>query len=364
MVLGGAKDLVGEIEAKIEKMHERSKKTPLESQKPAERLVSIEQMLAGVREIGAKLSMLETASESENAKVETKKIGEELAGLEKFLKRNINFEQQKLARPKQNGFFDEPADPGVYAGVEERISSVSMKLWYLLEKALIGLKANEPQFQMHGNSNFLEIIRAREAELEEYKKKYNDLLSQGLSARIAGDTSVELEEAVQSYAGRIGGSTAKLHESLVQTAKKIEDAQKAHAETSQRANALEHILQGYTPKTAELAALLKKEKEQMQKTFTDMNAETARLRAMYSKKIMDLEEDKANAMKEARQRFEEKHREVMLELKQKDEFLGHSKQVVEEKEARIRKLGEENAALREKLKLKRKKGKKHKGKKK
>ena len=112
-----------------------------------------------------------------------------------------------------------------------------------------------------------------------------------------------------------------------------------------RLEELQRYFDEFCEKSAELTLLLKKERDFAKKLVLDMEAEVLELRNTYSKELLNLEEAKLKARKDAERELMQRIRKLEDELLAKEELLKHFRDLAKSKDAEARELEERIAFL-------------------
>jgi hypothetical protein len=303
---------------------------------------TIEAFIEKTEELKGILMELEKNSRLENSTITADSQIQEITALLVFLKRNLQFEQDKIQRSNPfNEISGKNEVPEVYNAIEEKTKKSLLSISYFIEKSTLSLHSEKASFSgSKPAQQVLQLLKAKDLELEELKKKYSSVMAQGLLARIEEQSSADFEEILNATATSLEVANSELQKLALENRGTIEKIQKNHSVLEQKIRQVDELLSKFQSKSLETITVLKKEKDSAKKFALDLEHETSALRQTYSKELLNLQEHKMQLQKELQQGFVQKTKGLETELKQKSEFLEHFKKLTEDKETELRQLKE------------------------
>lgn len=303
---------------------------------------SIEEMLEKTQQLARLMKELEAQAAREGTEASPGQQIEELNSLEVFLKRNLQFEREKAQRQNPLDKISQKDDSQqVYSAIEEKVKKSLLNVLHFTERSIVKARSENTAFSGSRQAqDVLSLLKARENELEELKKKYNSLMAQGLLARVEQQGSADFEEELQNVSRSLevaGNETQILSSEMRGT---IEKLQKGQSVLEQKIRTADELISKFMSKSLETITVLKKERDAAKKFALDLEHETTLLRQTYSKELLGMQEHKMQLQKEMQNGFSQRTKSLELELRQKSEFLEHFKKLAEDKEAELRKLKE------------------------
>jgi len=298
---------------------------------------SLGEFAGKTQEIQELLQDLEKNSRLENSSVSAENQTREFNALLVFLKRNQQFEQEKLQRSNPfNEVSEKQEVPEIYNAVEEKTKKSLLGLQYFLEKNSISLASEKKVFTgSPAAQSVLQLLKTKDIELENLRKKYNSIMAQGLLARVEEQSSPDFEESLNQTARNLEVANSELQKTAIENNGTIEKIQKNQAVLQQKIRQTDELVSKFMSKSLETITVLKKERDASKKFALDLEHESASLRQTYAKELLNMQEYKMQLQKELQNSFVQKTKSLETELKQKSEYLEHFKKLVEEKEAEV-----------------------------
>ncbi|HIH21529.1 MAG: hypothetical protein QT12_C0012G0005 [archaeon GW2011_AR21] len=339
-----ASETLSGLSARIDAFMQSMQEKALVKQSRLTLVKSLQEFAEKTSELKEKLAELEAKASQDGISIETGTQQQALSELLIFLKRNLQFEQEKASRTTAFTEISEKGEvPETYSAVEEKAKKALLNLRYFAEKASVSLHAEKKAFTGSRQAqDVLQLLRLKDQELEALKKKHNSIMAQGLLARVEEQTTADIEEQLNKTAQSLEVASSEVQKISLENKGSIERLEKSQAVLEQKIRQLDELLSKFMSKSLETITMLKKERDFARKFALDLEHETTSLRQTYANELLGLQEHKMQLQKEMQQNFVQKTKGLETELKQKSEFLEHFKKLVEEKEAELRLLKEKH----------------------
>lgn len=260
------------------------------------------------------------------------------------LRRNQKMEEERSARGGGQGL-EALAEGGgsaeLYSSLEQKVLGLLLKTRYLVERVSI-LSARERSAPVQGRSahrNVLELLERKEEELQRLKEQYEELRNRSFLG-FGEQTAPDLEHELNEIARRLEAEGALLGAALKQQSAQIENLANAQSELGHKMGVFEEMGARHAAKASELATMLKKERDYAKKIVLDIEHETLQLRNTYSRELLALEETKARAREEIKEKARGRVEQLEHELGENKNLLEQFRKIAHEKEEKIQKLGE------------------------
>lgn len=256
------------------------------------------------------------------------------------LERNIQFEKDKTNR--KIDLTEKVTTPALGAELEARMHRQWMTLQRVHEHAHIALRKTfsdtKPSKGMEGE--LFSLIRTKDEELQKMKQE-RDLLKREkffgpTEKHSINDMENELQELLQQFA--IEKHAVIDH--LENGRKKLDEYGVHHLHLENKTKKLEHLVHELTKKHVSLLTLLKKERDFARKLALDLETETASLRAIYSKELLSLEDQKHAIKREAEEKHVNKVSQLERKTKDQEALIKELDALVREKERQIARMAE------------------------
>ncbi|RLG70041.1 MAG: hypothetical protein DRO07_01160 [Candidatus Iainarchaeum archaeon] len=303
--------------------------------------------------------LLEVESTLKELKKETKEIKsrefDELLGEYKrtlsLLQKNIEFEEKKEPKGRLIHELEAEENPELFASLQQKVLSLLLRTRFFIERLNILLSKEKARLLEKGEEQeqLLELLHQKEKELQELKQKYNEVRKSvffGMEEASAADLEEELTKARLA----LEREKKKLEDMFADYRAKIASLQADFMSLADRLEELQRYFDSFCEKSSELTLLLKKERDFAKKLVLDMEAEVLELRNTYSRELLNLEEAKLEARKDAERELMQRIRKLEDELLAKEELLKHFRDLAKSKDSEARELEERiaflNAAMR------------------
>jgi hypothetical protein len=171
---------------------------------------------------------------------------------------------------------------------------------------------------------------------------------------IEESTSVDLETDLAGLEKTIAANNAAFEQHISNAARQVEQMQSSFLAAKEKFSEVKEILDRHSSKNTELLKILKKERDYAKKILLDVENETMQLRNSYTKELLNLQEAKLAAKKEAEEKLGKKIVLLQKELAEKNDLLKRFKGIAEEKMEKEKKSEEQIKQLRLLLKAKEK----------
>lgn len=287
------------------------------------------------------------------AKSQLEKEGRNVSGLQEHLRelqsitvlldRNQKLEQARVQKAKDRGIAmlaDDIVNPELYSSLEQRVLGFVLKTRFLVERLSImeRKEQGEQAIVTRSTKKVLDLLDEKEKELQELRKKHDELRKHSYLARIEEHSSIDIETEINELAKKMEGEQRVLETSLESFRRTTEQLQHAYSLMREKFRTTEEISSKLSTKTTELASVLKKERDYAKRIVLDIENETLRLRNAYSSQILSIEEGKALNRKEAEEKTSQKVSGLQKELHEQQELAKQLKESLLEKEKEIQKL--------------------------
>ncbi len=288
---------------------------------------------------------------------EISKHMKEINSLIAFLKRNRKLEEDRIERAMERGTDLEELvqAPDLYSSLEQKVLSLLLKTRYLIERLGVFARKHEGKpIESKAHRTLLELIDAKEEELQKVKEKYSELKSRSFWGKLEEGNSSDLENDLVELERKLGASNSLVEESLRMHKRQTENLIASQEDLEGRVSELEEIVSQYQRKSSELIASLKKERDYAKKIVLETEHETLKLRNTYSKELLNLEQEKISVREQARGELKGKLAKMKRDLVEKKDLVERFKKMVDDRENKIGKLEGEISKLKRKKSAKKK----------
>ncbi len=271
------------------------------------------------------------------------------------LLRNLEMEKKKKERPRLE-FEESEETPELYSAAEQKVLDLLLKTRFALER-LSAFSRREHFTPLDGKTTarqLLDLVKVKEDELEEMREKYDGLRKRSMLGYIDEETAADLEKELNSLGKTTEVKSSSFARSLSDTRSELEAAWNNYARMQQELDELRDSYSGFSEKNAELVKMLKKERDYAKRTLLDMENETLKLRNTYTSELLNLQDSKLAAKKEAEARLGKTVGELRKELSEKNVLVNSLRKLVESKHERETRLEEKVKQLTLLLKTKQK----------
>jgi predicted nucleic acid-binding Zn-ribbon protein len=263
------------------------------------------------------------------------------------LRRNLLMEESKKD-------LDEPflktqiVVPELYSSISEKINNLLLRARYAMERVYLHAKEEKisPLTEKSTAKQIMQLLKAKEKELQELKEKYEDLKHHAFMAKVGEKDSAEVEKELNNIAKKFETELNFALHDLNNFNKKIEKLSESFLELKNKSSKLEEIFSKFSEKLSDLTVLLKKERDFAKKTLLDIEHETLRLRSAYSREILNLHESKLKAREEAVKEVNKKLMALEKEVIEKNALIDRLQKMVAERDKKIEKLIEKLHSVR------------------
>lgn len=354
-------DLTSRVVEKIDSIH---KSVSAKAWQDLSRTVfasSLGRAAAELEEIRAMLEIIRTGMEKE-AIPEAPGIRELLAEFDSTLKtvrRNLALETGKQRVKGQNyeKMLGEKSEaPELYASLEQRVLALLLKTGFLMQRLQVQLNSVGAAQRQGGRESGLAVLaRARENELIELKKKYEELKAKSYYSRVGEKGSADLEQVVSEIARKIEAEARMLSASVKAHERRFEELERGYSEVASHSRSLEELCLNYANKSSDLLTELKKERDYAKKMVLEIENETLQLRHAYSNELVKMQEARNELRRELLQEFSSRTGRLEKELEEKKDLLGHFRGMAESRERELSELEAKMKVLKAKLEFGQKK---------
>jgi hypothetical protein len=272
------------------------------------------------------------------------------------LENNLRLEKSKKSRARESNIHEREENSELYSELSQRVETLLLRARYMAERLSV-FALRQSSAPLEGKSTarqMLDLLQAKEKEIEELKGKYEDVRRKSYLGLVQERTSADLEEELGELSVKLGGLASELGHNIAMHRNHLEYIENSYAELKQRLDSMEETFNGYVEKSLELIALLKKERDYAKKVVLDIEHETLQLRNAYTAELLALQENKLGAKREAEEKLGKEIRLLKKQLKEKEELLVHFRKMAEEKAGKEKTLEEKVKRLTLLLKTKEK----------
>ncbi|MDD5148152.1 MAG: hypothetical protein PHH08_01675, partial [Candidatus ainarchaeum sp.] len=317
---------------------------------------ALEKSISGLEEIQKILLKIREGTEK-NGFHSAPDCSEAITDFEKtliVLKRNLELEQAKKSRAQEVNILHKDSNPELYASLQHKILSLLLKTRYLNERlSIFARKQNSsPLPEKSTGKQIMELLEKKEEELQDLREKYSSIRRKSHLGLLEEKTSIDLETDILGFEKTIAANNSVFEQNIANAARQLEQIQSSFLAAKERFAGIKEILDNYSAKSSELLKILKKERDYAKKILLDVENETMQLRGSYTRELLNLEEAKLAAKKEAEEKLGKRIRVLQKELFETQDLLKRFKNIAEEKMAKEKKLEEEVKKMRLLLKVK------------
>ncbi len=269
--------------------------------------------------------------------------------LGEFLKRNLQLERKKETRIQEVHFREKAEKPELYAALQQKMLSILVRARFLLERVAIALKKEHYEEKLEKGSaekNLMSLLAAKEEELQELRKKYDEIKKKTFLGVIRDEVSADLEKDLLDLDRKMTTEKKEIESLWDHYRIKFTSLQQEFLNLRERLQLLSGTFEDYVDKTGELIALLKKERDYAKKTVLEMENDILRLRNKYSIELLGLEESKAAERKKAEEKLGKHVRKLEKDIESKDKIIEHLKEIIKQREKEIASLERRRIALK------------------
>jgi len=273
-----------------------------------------------------------------------------------LLKRNLELEHGKTGRAEKTSLSGKENNAELYSSLQQKILELVLKTRHLNERLVIfsKKKSSSPIQEKSTGKKLLELLEQREMELQELKGKYEGVRKHAYLGLIEERTAHDLESDVTGLDKTLAKQYSLFEQNIIDAGRQIESLQNSLLSARERFSEIKDVLEEYSAKNSEFAKVLKKERDYAKKIVLDRENETMGLRSAYSREVLNLQEAKLAAKREAEQSLGKQLKSVKNELAEKTELLHKFKNIAEDKLKKEQKLEEQLKDLKLLLKAKQK----------
>ncbi len=316
-------------------------------------VVALEQSVEKLSELKA---VLEKIEKELGAEAEPK-IRQHISEMEKeivFLNRNLEFEKKK--KPIAEDLLQPQKYNEQYSAIEQRILSTLLKTRYLVERTQLQARKQTitPIKEKSTAKNLLDLLKAKESEIESMKEKYSEARKHALTGMAELEDSATIENEMNALARKLEVQQSDLEKAYFESQKGLGAMQNSNLMLRKEVMKLQQVFTNYMAKNFELITLLKKERDYAKKIVLDIEHETMQLRSAYSKELFSMQEAKVSAKREAEEKFLNRIRKIEKDNSQKQQLTGQLQGMLQDREKKLSELEEKNQKLRLLLKAKEK----------
>ncbi len=257
------------------------------------------------------------------------------------LARNIQFEEDKL-KTKKLDLSENISVPTTGSEWDARMHQQWLSLNRLTERMQLILRKTE-----HAETNTKELetklfglLKTKEVELEQLKKERDGLKREKYFGMPLKKSSIEMENEMQELMHSFAVERHVVGDHLERSKKKLEEYTVNHSQMENKIRKLESLVHELTKKHVEIQGILKAERDYARKVAIDLESETASLRALYSKELLHLEENKHRIKREEREKLESKLQEMETQTKEQRLHLKELEALLREKERQVARMTE------------------------
>ncbi|MCX8189818.1 MAG: hypothetical protein N3F05_01150 [Candidatus Diapherotrites archaeon] len=257
------------------------------------------------------------------------------------IKRNIEYEKNKIAKDHHVA----PPNPELFASLQQKVLSLMLRTRFFMERLMLHVgrreTANAGKIEQ---GRLLELLEQKEQELQELKRKYEDV-KKSVFFSIEEKSAADLEQELSKIMLAFEKEKRKLEETFADYRHKIASLQSEFMQLADRLHEAQRRFEIFCEKSSELVHLLKKERDFAKKLVMDIEAEVLELRNTYSNELLKLEQAKLEAKKSSEKEYEARIRALEDEIIAKEELLKHFRDMAASTDSEKKELKERIAFL-------------------
>ncbi len=319
----------------IDELHNNLRGQPWERLHRAAFVAALEKAGDGLQSIYDFFSKASEQIEREprEGKPELQPFLKELQKLQQVLEKNLRLEKEKKSHAKEVNVLEKEETPELYADLEQRLLAILLKARYALERLSIFLRKEgmKPITDKSTAKQVMEVLRRKEDELQDLKERYEEVRKKSYLGYFEEGTTADLEQQLAGLGKSMALSANELGKNISLHRSQIEHIESSYAGIKQKLDALEEQFSQYSEKASELIKLLKKERDYAKKVVLEIEHETLQLRTAYTQEMLNLQESKVAAKREAERKHAAGLQRLQKALQEQTDLAKHFRKVAEDK---------------------------------
>lgn len=254
------------------------------------------------------------------------------------LEANISMEKRKKLRQELINENEPIEVPELYAAIQQKILTISLKMRYNIDKARNFLLSRKTSPLSKGTTSkgLVEALQKKEDELNELKQKNIELKRKtyfgNLSEKNIADTEFELQEMDK----QLGITLEETKKSLKTHFAQISYVEGSFIQLKKQIEEIENNYSTFTQKTIELIKDLKKERDYSKNLALEIEKDTLEKRSEYTKQLIEFEQKKNDFEEKIKQRYEKELNALKKGIEEKNLALKNSQKLIEQLEEEIK----------------------------
>jgi hypothetical protein len=255
------------------------------------------------------------------------------------LESNRAMERTKKLRQELINETERQEIPELYDSLQQRILKIVLKARYNIEKVRTFLIAKKTPFIQKGSTakNLIEILRKKEEEFNELKQKHLELKKNNFFGNNEKSLA-EVEQEMFEFDKKLEMAVIEANKALKTHLAQLNYVEGSFVHLKEKVELVENIHNNYTTKAIELLKELKKERDFARKTVIEIEQETIGQRSEYTKKMLEMEEEKNDLEEGIRKKYLIEIEQMKNEMLEKSSKVARLAKVIEEQEKEIRML--------------------------
>ncbi len=255
----------------------------------------------------------------------------------KVFEKNIELEKNKTSVTNEE--FDEN-EGELFASLQQKLLNTVLDARFYFERVNIFEKKQNmnPIEKQTVAKNVMDLLDSKEQELQDLRKKYQDIRKKTFWGFQREENAAELEQEMHETDLKLEKQKTQLNSFVHNYEKSLDVLQKSFIQLKMKISILEQNYSNYYKKASELITLLKNERDVARKTLLEAENETIKMRNHYSKELLSLEEKKIKAKQEAEEKLETKIQVLKKRLNENEKNLKHFRDLAVEKSEEAKKL--------------------------
>ncbi|MFA5357575.1 MAG: hypothetical protein WC308_01500 [archaeon] len=228
--------------------------------------------------------------------------------------------------------------PELYFSIQHKMLNLTLKARYSVERVRTFLHTRKTHFSKKGATakNLLELLNQRESEIADLKQKHHELRRKSFLGFVQEKNVAETEAELSKLDKELDASVLEVSGALKTHFSQISFLEGSFAQLKEKISLIEGRHEKFSKKSLEVIKDLKKERDYAKTVAIDVENETLKLRAEYTKKILSIEEEKHAIKEKASENYLKELKSMRAELDDKAREIKKLHLLIEKQEEEIK----------------------------